>query len=113
MKKRIVILGAGESGVGAALLARQQGYEVFVSDASLLNPVFKNELISNGIDFEEGIHTEEKIFTAALVMKSPGISEQNEVVQQLRKREIEMISEIEFAYRYKGDSKIISITGSN
>ncbi|MEP6926552.1 MAG: UDP-N-acetylmuramoyl-L-alanine--D-glutamate ligase [Ginsengibacter sp.] len=113
MKKRIVILGAGESGVGAALLARQQGYEVFVSDASLLNPVLKNELISNGIDFEEGIHTEEKIFTAALIMKSPGISEQNEVVQQLRKREIELISEIEFAYRYKGDSKIIAITGSN
>ena len=109
----MVILGAGESGVGAALLAQQKGYEVFVSDASLINPVYKNELVLNGIDFEEAIHTEDKIFTAALVMKSPGIPEKSEVVQGLRKREIELISEIEFAYRYKGDSKIIAITGSN
>ncbi len=70
-------------------------------------------LILNEIDFEEGIHTEEKIFEADLVMKSPGIPEKNEVVKELRKREIELISEIEFAYRYKGDSKIIAITGSN
>jgi UDP-N-acetylmuramoylalanine--D-glutamate ligase len=113
MKKRMVILGAGESGVGAALLAQQKGYAVFVSDASLINAGFKNELVFNGIDFEEEIHTEEKIFTADLVMKSPGIPEKSEIVQELRKREIEVISEIEFAYRYKGDSKIIAITGSN
>ncbi len=109
----MVILGAGESGVGAALLAKQKEYDVFVSDASLINPVFKNELILNRIDFEEGMHTREKIFTATLVMKSPGIPEKNELIQELRKREIEIISEIEFAYRYNGGSKIIAITGSN
>lgn len=109
----MVILGAGESGVGAALLAKQKEYDVFVSDASVINPVFKNELILNRIDFEEGMHTREKIFTATLVMKSPGIPEKNELIQELRKRRIEIISEIEFAYRYKGGSKIIAITGSN
>src|SRR6185295_1582349 len=113
MKKRVVILGAGESGVGAALLAQQKGYEVFVSDASLISPGFKNELVLNGIDFEEGNHTEEKIFSAALVVKSPGIPEKSTIVQELRQREIELISEIEFAYRFKGDSKIIAVTGSN
>jgi UDP-N-acetylmuramoylalanine--D-glutamate ligase len=113
MRKRMVILGAGESGVGAALLAKQKEYDVFVSDASVINPVFKNELILNRIDFEEGMHTREKIFTATLVMKSPGIPEKNELIQELRKRGIEIISEIEFAYRYKGGSKIIAITGSN
>ncbi len=113
MKKRIVILGAGESGVGTAVLAQQKGYDVFVSDASQINIVFKNELIKNNIDFEEGNHTEEKIFTANLVMKSPGIPEKNDLVKEIRKREIEIISEIEFAYQFKGDSKIIAITGSN
>ena len=113
MKKRIVILGAGESGVGAALLAQQEGYDVFVSDASLINPLYKNELELNKIDFEEGTHTKEKIFAATLIIKSPGIPEKNELIKELRKKEIEIISEIEFAYRYKGDSKIIAITGSN
>ncbi len=113
MKKRIVILGAGESGVGTALLAQQKGYDVFVSDASLINVDFKNELIVNEIDFEEGIHTIEKIFKADVVMKSPGIPEKNELVKEIRKREIEIISEIEFAYQFKEDSKIIAITGSN
>ena len=109
----MVILGAGESGVGAALLAQQKGYEVFVSDASLINPAFKMELVLNGIDFEEGNHTEEKIFSAALVVKSPGIPEKSTIVQELRQREIELISEIEFAYMFKGDSRIIAVTGSN
>jgi len=109
----VVILGAGESGVGAALLAQQKGYEVFVSDASLINPAFKMELVLNGIDFEEGNHTEEKIFSAALVVKSPGIPEKSKIVQELRQREIELISEIEFAYMFKGDSRIIAVTGSN
>ena len=113
MKKRIVILGAGESGVGTALLAQQKGFDVFVSDASHINADFKNELIVNKIDFEEGIHTKEKIFTADVVMKSPGIPEKNELVKELRKREIEIISEIEFAYQFKENSKIIGITGSN
>ncbi|MGH2566412.1 MAG: UDP-N-acetylmuramoyl-L-alanine--D-glutamate ligase, partial [Ginsengibacter sp.] len=113
MKSRIVILGAGESGVGTALLAKQKGYDVFVSDGSVINSLFKNELVLNKIDFEEGMHTNEKIFNAGIVMKSPGIPEKNGLVKELRKRKIEIISEIEFAYRYKGSSRIVAITGSN
>ena len=109
----MVILGAGESGVGAALLAHKNGYDVFVSDASPIAPVFKVELESNGIDYEEGNHTAGKIFAADLVVKSPGIPEISGVVRELRKKDIELIGEIEFAYRYKGDSRIIAITGSN
>jgi UDP-N-acetylmuramoylalanine--D-glutamate ligase len=99
--------------VGTALLAQQKGYDVFVSDASLINAVFKKELVLNNIDFEEGVHTKEKMFDADVIMKSPGIPEKNELVKELRKREVEIISEIEFAYKYKGDSKIIAISGSN
>ena len=113
MKKRIVILGAGESGVGAALLAQQKKYEVFVSDSSLIKDVFKTELILNKIEFEENIHDNEKVFQADLVVKSPGIHDKNETIQEFRKRGIEIISEIEFAYRHKGESKIIAVTGSN
>ncbi len=113
MKKKIVILGAGESGIGAALLAQQKGHDVFVSDGGTINPVFKNELILSGVDFEEGMHTKEKIFDAGCVVKSPGISPKTKIVQELEKNGIEIISEIEFAYRYKNESKIIAITGSN
>ena len=113
MKKRIVILGGGESGVGAALLASQQGYDVFVSDAGAIKNIYKDELLKNNIDFEELHHTEEKIFTANEVIKSPGIPEKNELVKKLRAKGIKIISEIEFAFRYKGNSKIIAITGSN
>jgi UDP-N-acetylmuramoylalanine--D-glutamate ligase len=113
MKKRIVILGAGESGVGAALLAKQHGYDVFVSDGGEIKEVYKKELLEGGIAFEESMHTEEKIFSADEIMKSPGIPEKNELVKKIRSKGITIISEIEFAYRYKGDSKIIAITGSN
>jgi|SRR5690348_54430 len=113
MKQKIVVLGAGESGVGAALLAQQQGYDVLVSDSSLISERYKNELIINKIEFEEGIHSIGKIFQSGFVIKSPGIPEKNELVKELRKKGIVIISEIEFAYRYKGDSKIIAITGSN
>ncbi|MBA2250830.1 MAG: UDP-N-acetylmuramoyl-L-alanine--D-glutamate ligase [Chitinophagaceae bacterium] len=113
MNKRIIILGAAESGVGAALLAKQKGYDVFVSDAGGVNPLYKNELQLNKIDFEEGGHSEKKILSAGEIMKSPGIPENNELVKKIRKKGIEIISEIEFAYRYKGQSKIIAITGSN
>lgn len=113
MNKRIVILGAGESGVGAALLAKQQGYDVFVSDGGPIKAQYKNELSSNNIAFEEATHTEEKILNADEVMKSPGIPEKNELVKKIRAKGIPVISEIEFAYRYKGSSKIIAITGSN
>ena len=111
--KRLVILGAGESGIGAALLAKKEGWEVFVSDAGTIKPAFKNELAAGAIEFEEGGHSKEKILNAVVVVKSPGIPEKNEMVKEIRKRGIEIISEIEFAYRYKGDSKIIAITGSN
>ena len=109
----MVILGAGESGVGAALLAKKNGWDVFVSDGGLMSPAFKNELALNAIEFEEGIHTKERILKASVIVKSPGIPEKDEMVQEIRKSGIELISEIEFAYRYKGDSKIIAITGSN
>jgi UDP-N-acetylmuramoylalanine--D-glutamate ligase len=113
MKKRIVILGAGESGVGAALLAQQKGFEVFVSEASTIKPVFKDELRLSSVDFEERTHTEDKIFNASIIVKSPGIPENNEIVKKLRKAKIEIISEIEFAFIHKGHSKIIAVTGSN
>jgi UDP-N-acetylmuramoylalanine--D-glutamate ligase len=113
MKKRLVILGGGESGIGAALLAKQKGYDVFVSDESSLKENYRNDLQNAGISFEEGIHTPGKILSADEVMKSPGIPEKNEMVKTIRKKGIPVISEIELAYRYKGDSKIIAITGSN
>jgi UDP-N-acetylmuramoylalanine--D-glutamate ligase len=113
MKKRIVILGGGESGVGAALLAKQQGYDVFVSDGGPIKEVYKSELVKEGIDFEESKHTEAEILNANEVMKSPGIPEKNELVKKIRAKRIPIISEIELAYRYKGNSKIIAITGSN
>ena len=113
MSKRVVILGGGESGVGAALLAKQQGYDVFLSDESSLKEVYRNELQAAGIEFEEGGNTEEKILNADEVVKSPGISEKNELVKKIRGKGIEIISEIELAFRFKGKSKIIAITGSN
>jgi UDP-N-acetylmuramoylalanine--D-glutamate ligase len=113
MGKRIVILGGGESGVGAALLARQKGYDVFVSDGSSLKDDYRNELKHAAIDFEEGQHTESKILNADEVMKSPGIPEKNELVKKIRAKGIDIISEVELAYRFKGNSKIIAITGSN
>ncbi|HEY8688807.1 MAG TPA: UDP-N-acetylmuramoyl-L-alanine--D-glutamate ligase [Chitinophagaceae bacterium] len=112
MNQKIIILGAGESGVGAALLAKQKQYEVFVSDSGKINELYKNELELNKIEFEEG-HTEERILSADRIIKSPGIPEKNELIKKIRAKGIEIISEIEFGYRYKGDSKIIGITGSN
>ena len=113
MAHRLVILGGGESGVGAAILGKQEGYQVFVSDGSDIKEKYKQELFDNGIDFEEGMYTPEKILDADEVMKSPGIPEKNEMVKKIREKKIPVISEIELAYRFKGDSKIIAITGSN
>ncbi len=113
MSTKIVILGAGESGVGAALLAKQKGYDVFVSDASAIKPIFQAELEANHIPFESGSHDVDRILAADEVMKSPGIPEKNELVKQIRAKGIPVISEIEFGFRYKGDSKIVAITGSN
>ena len=113
MKKRLVILGGGESGVGAALLAQQQGYDVFLSDGGNLKDQYRTELQQHQIPFEEGQHSVEKILSADEIVKSPGIGEKNELVKQIRQKGISVISEIELAFRYKGDSKIVAITGSN
>ncbi len=113
MGKRFIILGGGESGVGSALLAKQQGYDVFLSDGSSLKNEYRNELMNAGIDFEEGKHSVDKILNADEVMKSPGIPEKTEMMKLIRAKGIQVISEIELAFRFKGDSKIIAITGSN
>lgn len=113
MAKRIVILGGGESGAGAAVLAQKKGYEVFVSEGSSLKEVYRNELKAAGIPFEEGTHTPDLILNADEVMKSPGIPEKAPIVQAIRKKEITVISEVELAYRFKGNSRIVAITGSN
>ena len=113
MAKKLVILGAGESGVGTALLAKQKGYEVFVSDGGAIKANFQKELEDGGIEFESGSHNVERILAADEVMKSPGIPEKNEMVKAIRAKGIPVISEIEFGYRYKGNSKIAAITGSN
>jgi UDP-N-acetylmuramoylalanine--D-glutamate ligase len=113
LAKKLVILGAGESGVGTALLAKQKGYAVFVSDGGAIKANFQKELEEGGIEFESGSHTVERILAADEVMKSPGIPEKNEMVKAIRAKGIPVISEIEFGYRYKGNSKIAAITGSN
>ncbi len=113
MAKKLVILGAGESGVGTALLAKQKGYDVFVSDASAIKAIYQTELEQNAIPFESGSHSVERILAADEVMKSPGIPEKNELVKQIRAKGIPVVSEIEFGFRYKGESKIAAITGSN
>jgi UDP-N-acetylmuramoylalanine--D-glutamate ligase len=110
---RLVILGGGESGVGAALLGKKNGYDVFLSDGGKLKPGYEKELIDNQIVFESGTHTEALILNATEVVKSPGIPEKNEMVKAIRAKGIPVISEIELAYRFKGESKIVAITGSN
>ena len=112
MSKRIVILGSGESGVGSAVLAKQKGFDVFVSDKSLIKDKYKDQLIEEKILFEEGLHTEEKILNADEVIKSPGIPDKAELIQKLKAKKIPVISEIEFAGRYT-NAKKICITGSN
>ncbi|MBN8688489.1 MAG: UDP-N-acetylmuramoyl-L-alanine--D-glutamate ligase [Chitinophagales bacterium] len=113
MGKEMVILGGGESGVGAALLAKKEGYTVFLSDGSSLKEAYRNELQAAGIEFEEGQHTEARILAAGEVVKSPGIPEKAAMVKKIRAAGINVISEVELAYRFKGKSKIIAITGSN
>ena len=113
MSKRLVILGGGESGVGAALLAKQQGYDVFLSDGSSLKENYRSELEKAGIDFEEGRHDEAKVLAADEVVKSPGIPEKNELVKKIREKRIGVISEIELAWRHRAGSRVIGITGSN
>ena len=110
--KHIVILGAGESGVGAALLAKKQEWNVFVSDAGKIKADYKTELDNNQIEWEENTHSTDRIFQAELIVKSPGIPETTDLMRALRNKEIKIISEIEFAGYYTR-GKSICVTGSN
>ena len=110
--KKLVVLGGGESGVGSAILGQRKGYEVFLSDSSRLTAKYADMLTREGIQFEEGGHTMEKILEADLVIKSPGIPDKVAVIKALREAGKEIISEIEFAGRYTS-ARTICITGSN
>lgn len=112
MKQRIAILGAGESGTGAALLAKVKGFEVFVSDQGSIKDKYRDDLVRSKIEFEELKHTEEKILNADLVIKSPGIPEKAEIIKKLKAKGVEIIDEIEFGFRYI-NGKVIAITGTN
>ena len=112
MELDIIILGAGESGVGAACLAKQKGYKVFVSEKNIINSKFKKILRKNKIAFEEGKHSANKVLNAHEIIKSPGIPNESILIQKIKKNKIPIISEIEFAFRHT-DAKIIGITGSN
>ena len=109
---RLVILGAGESGVGAAILGKDKGFDVFVSDLGIIGENYQETLVKEGINFESGKHSEGLITNADLVVKSPGIPEKAPLVQKLRTLGMPIISEIEFAAQYT-DAKLICITGSN
>lgn len=109
---KIVVLGAGESGVGAAILAKTKGFDVLVSDLSEIKPEYKKELDDNGVRWEEKGHSTDEILKADEVVKSPGIPDKAPLVAELRAKGVPVISEIEFAGRYT-DSKMICITGSN
>jgi UDP-N-acetylmuramoylalanine--D-glutamate ligase len=110
--KRLVILGGGESGIGTAILGKQKGYEVFVSDSGEILKKYKKVLLNNDILFEEKNHTESKILNADVVMKSPGIPETVPLVLKLKDQGIKVISEIEFSAKYTA-ATIVGITGSN
>lgn len=109
---KTAILGGGESGVGAAILAKKQGEDVWLSDAGLIKESYKNELIQHAIPFEEGTHSIDKFFEADVIVKSPGIPGTVPIIQQLKAAGKSVISEIEYASRYT-NARIIGITGSN
>ncbi|WP_448606104.1 UDP-N-acetylmuramoyl-L-alanine--D-glutamate ligase [Paenimyroides ceti] len=109
---KIAILGGGESGVGTALLAKQKGHEVFLSDFGLIKEKYKKVLEENAVEWEEGTHTEERILAADIVMKSPGIPDKVTIVKAIKEKGIPVVSEIEFAYAYAQNISI-GITGSN
>ena len=110
--KRLIILGGGESGVGTAILGKQKGYDVFVSDKGEIKEKYKQVLVANKIEWEELQHTEEKILNADLVMKSPGIPDTVALVKKLKQKKIPVISEIEFAAKFT-TATLVGITGSN
>jgi len=109
---RITVIGGAESGIGAAVLAKQKGFEVFVSDSGKIRDDYKKMLEQHAIEFEEGGHTAKKILTSQEVIKSPGVPEKSEIIRQVREAGIHVISEIEFAGRYT-TAKIIGVTGTN
>ncbi len=113
MKRKIVVLGGGISGYGSAILANKKGFDTFLTDMGKIAPKFKERLDEWGVEYEEGGHTEERILDANEVIKSPGIPDTAPIVVKIRERGIPVISEIEFAGRYKGVAKTICITGSN
>lgn len=110
--KRLVVLGGGESGVGTALLGKKEGFNVFVSDKGQIKQKYKNALIHNEIEWEDGQHSIDKILNADLVMKSPGIPDSVQLVQALKAKGVSVISEIEFAFHYT-NATLVAITGSN
>lgn len=112
LKSKIVILGGGESGVGTAILGLKKGFEVFVSDFGKIKEKYKQVLINNGIEWEEEGHSEEKILSADIVMKSPGIPDRAPIIKKLHEKGVKVISEIEFAAKYT-KATIVGITGSN
>ncbi|HEY9116708.1 MAG TPA: UDP-N-acetylmuramoyl-L-alanine--D-glutamate ligase [Roseivirga sp.] len=112
MSKKLIILGAGESGIGAALLGKAKGYDVFVSDSGQIKDQYLKELQANEIEFESGKHSIERILEADLVIKSPGIPEKAELIKKLRANGNLIISEIEFGRKFT-DAKLIGITGTN
>ena len=105
MSKRMVILGGGESGAGAALLAKKKGYDTFLSDSSSLKDVYRKELADAGVGFEEGGHTESLVLDAGEIVKSPGIPESADIVKKIRAKGIPVISEIELAYRFRNECR--------
>ncbi|MBQ8204762.1 MAG: UDP-N-acetylmuramoyl-L-alanine--D-glutamate ligase [Alistipes sp.] len=113
MKRKIVVLGGGISGYGSAILAKKKGFDTFLTDMGKIAPKFKERLDEWGVEYEEGEHSEERILAANEVIKSPGIPDTAPIVVKIRERGIPIISEIEFAARYKGVAKTICITGSN
>lgn len=110
--QKLVVLGAGESGVGAAILAKQKGYNVFVSDFGKIEEIHKKQLTEHELEFEETKHSVDKILTANLIIKSPGIPRKATIIQQITENNIPILSEIEFASKYS-KGKFICITGSN
>ncbi len=109
----VCVLGAAESGIGAALLAHKEGYDVFVTDYGKIEEKAKKKLEELNIPYEEERHSEEKILKADIVIKSPGIADTVSIIKKIKEKGIEIISEIEWAYRFKGDSKVVAITGTN
>ncbi|NVK50232.1 MAG: UDP-N-acetylmuramoyl-L-alanine--D-glutamate ligase, partial [Cyclobacteriaceae bacterium] len=112
MLKNVAIIGAGESGLGAALLAQRMGYGVFVSDAGQINPDRKQRLIDAGIEFEEGQHSEARILDVDLIIKSPGIPFTVPIIQKALDQGLAVVDELELAHHFS-NGKVIAITGTN